>query len=109
MSDNFYLECPPKRMTDGRSVGTKYESKYVFNGDIIKTNNINNSYEYRNYLQNSAHDSEDLNTKILNLKTEKCTKVPHGEVNIMKEINLDKLFNGNVEKTYNFNNYNYNV
>ena len=53
-NDKVYYECNLK-MQDGRGL-TDYRSNCMINNEMIYNNNIVNTYNYRNFLQNNANN-----------------------------------------------------
>lgn len=60
-SNNQNFDCPP-RMSDGR-VFTDYRSSCVMDDEIRMANNINSSYEYRQFLINNGYNIIESNRK----------------------------------------------
>ena len=58
-SNNKYFDCPP-RMNDGRHF-TDYTSNCYTNNLIRADNNIQNNFEYRQFLTNNAEKIMDMN------------------------------------------------
>jgi hypothetical protein len=58
-SNNKYFDCPP-RMNDGRHF-TDYTSNGYTNNIIRTSNNIQNNFEYRQFLTNNAEKIMDMN------------------------------------------------
>jgi hypothetical protein len=61
-SDNKYYGCPP-RMSDARSM-TDYRPECHINDMIRADNNISNSYQYRQFLQQNADQLMDRNRQL---------------------------------------------
>ena len=67
LSDRF---CPPL-MNDGRHV-TDYRPSCYVNDLMLKQNNINNSYDYKQFLINNATKLQQINRDFYNCKNA-CT------------------------------------
>lgn len=52
-TNNIYEEYPPL-MSDGRTITASYQPDSVLNDKIIKENNIQSNWQYRNYLINNG-------------------------------------------------------
>ena len=76
-TDNKYLTCPP-RMDDGRHF-TDYRPSYYINNMIRMTNNVPNSYDYRQFLIKNADQLMQINRQYAEQKNcygQKCDAIP---------------------------------
>lgn len=83
-SDNKHFGCPP-RMADGRHF-TDYRPHCYVDNLIIAENGINNSFNYRNFLQRNANQLMEINRKYSCSKN-CCTPCNEGFGTMLPEAN----------------------
>ena len=83
-SDNKHFGCPP-RMADGRNF-TDYRPHCYVDNLIIAENGINNSFNYRNFLQQNATQLMEINRKY-SCNKNCCLPCNQGNGTMMPEAN----------------------